>query len=121
MSDFSFAYGLAWAPGTGALTLDERLPPLVQLIFTLGAQVASIGIIGPDELAESAESIVITATKAGLSGSFEADLVRVLTDRLFEFENEARRLLRPIGQKNGRKWLGGTSGAAPDQSELPSQ
>jgi hypothetical protein len=122
VSDFSLAYSLAWAPGTNPATLTERHRPLFEVLTTLRLHSAALGLVAPDRLMFMANNIVRVITHLTLTPFFDHVFLTVdLTLLIEEFELEARELLKPGGQKNGRKWIGQSSAPTTDQSEAPGQ
>jgi hypothetical protein len=103
VADFFVAYGLAWAPGTQALTMEERQAPLLAAVMDLRARAAAIEIAGPDELAAGAADILFLAADRGLRPSMDVPLLTDLAMGLDDFKVGAKSL-RPVGQKNGRNW-----------------
>ena len=125
-----FSYG-RFAPEP---SLTERTEPSWHAVINLSVQASAVALVGPDELAEVAKEIrqqALIVDWANIVGSANAQICRgddrqpsttsgncrkgrrtgggrsrEEGDRAVseQFEAKAAELLRPAGQKNGRKW-----------------
>jgi hypothetical protein len=104
VGDAAVAYGHANKPGAEDLSLTERDEPGYAAFVGLKALASAVAIVGPDALADIADQLLAQALVADFDHGTEGLAAQLEVGRLAEqFENEARKLLRPTSrQKNGR-------------------
>jgi hypothetical protein len=103
-------YSQSNKPEAETLSPAERTEPSWIALIGLSVRASAVAIVGPDALAEIAKQIqgqAMVADYFNIVGGTEGAAAQKEIGRLAEeFENEARRLLRPTsGQKGGRRWI----------------